>query len=191
LAIVTQGKTDVVLSPQALVSCDPNDFGCQGGYLDKSWDYLVGTGIPSDADYPYTSGDGDSGSCTDDESNQHFKASTYSSFSDEQSIKEDIQANGPVETGFDVYADFMSYSGGIYQYDGVSGLLGGHAVKIIGWGEESGTKYWIVANSWNTGWGEDGFFKIEIGQCCNFESEVIGGTPDVSRIFKKNLKHHH
>jgi len=28
---------------------------------------------------------------------------------------------------------------------------GGHAVKIIGWGVEDSIKYWLVANSWNTG----------------------------------------
>ena len=34
--------------------------------------------------------------------------------------------------------------------------LGGHAVKVIGWGEENGTPYWLVANSWNEDWGEKG-----------------------------------
>ena len=33
-------------------------------------------------------------------------------------------------------------------------LLGGHAIKIVGWGEEEQNgkqlKYWIVANSWDT-----------------------------------------
>ncbi|VDM52219.1 unnamed protein product [Angiostrongylus costaricensis] len=33
---------------------------------------------------------------------------------------------------------------------------GGHAVKLIGWGVEGGIKYWLVANSWNTDWGENG-----------------------------------
>jgi len=32
----------------------------------------------------------------------------------------------------------------------------GHAVKIIGWGVEKGTPYWLVANSWNTDWGDNG-----------------------------------
>ena len=33
-------------------------------------------------------------------------------------------------------------------------MLGGHAIKIIGFGEEGGTKYWLVANSWNDEWGD-------------------------------------
>ena len=27
--------------------------------------------------------------------------------------------------------------------------LGGHAIKIYGWGVEGGVDYWLVANSWN------------------------------------------
>jgi len=74
-------------------------------------------------------------------------------------IKENLQSSGPVETGFSVYDDFMNYKSGIYKKSDGASLLGGHAVKIIGWGEENGTGYWIVANSWNTSWGEEGFFQ--------------------------------
>ena len=42
-----------------------------------------------------------------------------------------------------VYSDFMRYKSGIYQRSS-SELLGGHAVKIIGWGVEEGVKYWLV-----------------------------------------------
>lgn len=38
--------------------------------------------------------------------------------------------------------------------------MGGHAVKIIGWGVEKNVPYWLVVNSWNEGWGEKGLFKI-------------------------------
>ena len=38
--------------------------------------------------------------------------------------------------------------------------LGGHAILIVGWGEENGTPYWLVKNSWNSEWGDRGFFKI-------------------------------
>lgn len=39
---------------------------------------------------------------------------------------------GGVSSGFDVYQDFMNYKSGVYKH--VSGsLLGGHAVKIVGY----------------------------------------------------------
>ena len=45
---------------------------------------------------------------------------------------------------------------GVYKH--VTGsVLGGHAVKLLGWGVENGTKYWLLANSWNTDWGENGW----------------------------------
>ena len=58
-----------------------------------------------------------------------------------------------------VFEDFMSYKSGIYHH--VSGKsLGGHAIKVVGWGVEKGQKYWIAANSWSESWGENGFFRI-------------------------------
>merc|ERR1719375_367294 len=78
-------------------------------------------------------------------------------------IKQAIMQGGPVETAFTVYSDFENYAGGIYHH--VKGsMAGGHAVKIVGWGVESGTKYWKVANSWNPYWGEKGYFRIREGE---------------------------
>jgi len=42
---------------------------------------------------------------------------------------------------------------------------GGHAIKVIGWGVENGQDYWLCVNSWNTSWGEQGTFKILMGDC--------------------------
>lgn len=49
---------------------------------------------------------------------------------------------------------------GVYQH--VTGEeLGGHAIKILGWGEENGTPYWLAANSWNYDWGDKGWTKTD------------------------------
>jgi len=85
--------------------------------------------------------------------------------------------NGPVEAAFTVYADFLPYQSGVYQH--VTGdELGGHAIKILGWGVESNTPYWLVANSWNTEWGAKGYFKILRGSDeCGIEDYIVGGIP--------------
>jgi len=106
---------------------------------------------------------------------KHIFATSYSVGQDPAQIQQEIMTNGPVEAAFTVYADFESYKSGIYRH--VSGEeLGGHAVKIIGWGYDapSSTNYWIVANSWNNDWGENGFFRIAFGEC-GIESYIVGG----------------
>jgi len=98
----------------------------------------------------------------------------------EEGIMQAIFTGGPVETAFTVYSDFEDYDGGIYQH--VTGdEAGGHAVKIVGWGVESGVKYWKVANSWNPYWGEGGFFRIVKGSNhCGIEDKIAASSPDAT-----------
>ena len=80
----------------------------------------------------------------------------------EQQMIAALNNGGTISVAFVVYQDFYAYRTGIYYYK--TGLaLGGHAVRLIGYGEENGVKYWLVANSWGTAWGELGFFWIRRG----------------------------
>ena len=99
----------------------------------------------------------------------------YSISSDEKQIQKEIMTYGPVEAAFTVYEDLLHYKSGVYQH--VSGkVLGGHAVRMLGWGVENGTPYWLIANSWNTDWGDNGFFKIVRGSDhCGIESDIAAG----------------
>jgi len=89
----------------------------------------------------------------------------------------EIYNKGSVEGAFDVYEDFMTYKSGVYKH--VEGsYLGGHAIKIIGWGVEDNVKFWICVNSWNEDWGENGLFRILKGEDeCGIESGVVAGDP--------------
>ena len=95
----------------------------------------------------------------------------------EAPIQTAIMNQGPVEASFSVYADFENYASGIYHH--VTGTtLGGHAIRIVGWGVDGDTKYWKVANSWNPYWGENGYFRILRGTNeCSIESNVCANGP--------------
>lgn len=72
----------------------------------------------------------------------------------------------------------MTYKSGVYRH--VTGeQLGGHAVKIVGWGSDSEGDYWICANSWGVKWGEEGFFNIAAGDC-GIDAGAYGCNPNLA-----------
>jgi len=108
---------------------------------------------------------------------KRYGKTSYSVKRNEVDIRREIYQNGPVEGAFTVYEDLVNYKEGVYQH--VEGkMLGGHAIRILGWGTENGTPYWLIANSWNTDWGNNGFFKILRGKDeCGIEGQISAGIP--------------
>lgn len=90
-------------------------------------------------------------------------------------LQAELMAKGSISVAFTVYEDFEAYTGGVYRH--VAGKnLGGHAVKLIGWGVDNGVKYWTVVNSWNPSWGEKGLFRILRGSNeCGIEASAVAG----------------
>jgi len=105
---------------------------------------------------------------------RHYATKSYS-IKGVENIQKEIMEKGTVSVALEVYADFELYSSGVYHR--VSGsYLGGHAVKMIGWGVEDDVPYWICVNSWNVFWGEGGTFRIRRGiDECGIESSVVAG----------------
>jgi hypothetical protein len=123
--------------------------------------YLQTNGVPSEACFPYYPSDTP---CSDTCSNWQDEAIKITSYSqlpnDATQVKNAIVNYGPLVGGMAVYEDFFYYSGGIYEHTW-GGLAGYHCIAIVGYDDNQGC--WICKNSWGTGWGEDGWFRIAYG----------------------------
>jgi hypothetical protein len=63
---------------------------------------------------------------------------------------------------------------------GIAWMNLNHSVVIVGWGvdEKTGTKYWIVRNSYNKNWGMNGDFLLRRGQNdFAVEADIIAFEP--------------
>lgn len=163
---ITKIKTGklVSLSEQQLVDCDKSNGGCNGGFMNSAFDYIKNNGgITAESNYPYTASRG-----TCDTSKAKSVAATVSGYQVVPPNSEgDLMAavaNQPVSAAIDAAPqDFMLYKGGIYTGQSCSTELN-HGITIVGYGAEaSGTKYWIVKNSWSANWGENGYVRMVRG----------------------------
>ena len=104
------------------------------------------------------------------------------SISGEKEIMVELMTNGPVSAIMFVHEDFLSYKSGVYKY--VKGkLLAGHEVRLLGWGEENGTPYWLVANSWGSNWGDHGLFKVTRDEHDegSLDTSITAGLPKLGK----------
>ncbi|XP_052261582.1 cathepsin B-like [Dreissena polymorpha] len=206
ICIQSNGKVNAELAAEDLTACCHTcGNGCNGGFLEGAWDYLKTSGIVTGGPWdskqgclPYEikacdhhvvgklapcQGDGPTPKCKKEceagynvtfTKDKHYAKSAYA-VNGVAKIQTEIMTNGPVEAAFTVYADFPTYKSGVYQHKSGQ-MLGGHAIKILGWGTEDSTPYWLVANSWNEDWGDQGFFKILRGSDeCGIESNIVAG----------------
>lgn len=161
--IAEQQASNIKMSPQYPISCSTANKGCGGGTLSQTWNFFVGTGSVSDADYPFTSGNGVTGQCALKSGAKKYYAASFKTLLSVTEMMQEIYINGPIQVGYDVYNDFFSYKSGVYTY--TSGAFsGGHSVVLLGWSVDGyGTPYWIVQNSWSANWGMGGTFYIKRG----------------------------
>merc|ERR1712062_758144 len=96
------------------------------------------------------------------EKDKTYGQKSYSIKRNVKQIQMELMTNGPTEAAFTVYEDFPNYKSGVYQH--VAGKpLGGHAIRLLGWGE-------------------GGTFKILRGEDhCGIESGVVAGIPKIRR----------
>ncbi|KAL6079734.1 Cathepsin B [Balamuthia mandrillaris] len=184
-----------LMSAQHQVDCDSSckqpvlgtscNSGCNGGYMDQAFIYLGEEGTVGESCKSYV---GEDETCSDfvcdsgETTATTFYAEGCNQVISVEHIKREIYENGPVVAGFTVYEDFYDYDGGVYDTQEGS-AEGGHAIRMLGWGEEDGKPYWLCANSWGTDWGENGYFKILRGENhLGIESYVVTSSADMERV---------
>ncbi|MFN7930139.1 MAG: C1 family peptidase [Blastocatellia bacterium] len=175
------------LSEAHLFYCHARALGrtCGNGWWpEPAFDAFKNIGVVDDACYPYTASDQNcTGRCAD-WANRVFKIGAWHSITNPAQMKEWLSTRGPLETCFTVYTDFFAYRSGVYRQ--VSGKVeGGHCVSVVGYDDTAGC--WICKNSWGTGWGEAGFFRIAYGQV-GIDANMIAVDSFVTGVWQNNKR---
>ncbi len=173
-------------SEQQLVDCSFLRYGnlaCNGGLQENAYKYYEqGAKAELESVYPYFSGTTKAkGSCAYDES-----STTAVSVSDYLAVTPNnvSQMKAAIEKqplAVSIEADklvFQMYSTGVLDSTKCGTSLD-HAVLAVGWGTEAGQDYWLVKNSWNTTWGDQGYIKLAIvdGEgICGVQMEPLAPT---------------
>ena len=155
-----KGGAELDTSEQALVDCDKSNNGCNGGWMSGAINFSRDNGVFLEKDYGYTA---KNGSCK----KGNYKAVagyTVQGYGrhtgGEDQLKAAVQKQ-PVTVAVNA-SKWHLYSNGIV--DDASWCSGGvnHAVNVVGYGTDGGVDYWLIRNSWGTGWGESGYIRLNV-----------------------------
>ncbi|KAL3882291.1 hypothetical protein ACJMK2_028653 [Sinanodonta woodiana] len=154
--------TLVSFSEQQLVDCSTafGNNGCEGGLMDRAFEYVKQFGIETEEDYPYTATEG---TCNYDASKVVTKDTGCVDIESgsESALQQTVATIGPISVAIDAsQVSFQYYSGGVYNDHECSSTKLDHGVLVVGYGTDGGQDYWLVKNSWGDGWGENGYIRM-------------------------------
>ncbi|XP_023608826.1 cathepsin B, partial [Myotis lucifugus] len=182
ICILTNGHVNVEVSAEDLLTCCGFQCGdgCNGGFPSGAWNFWTKKGLVSGGLYDSHVGEFPNREPPFEDNSRPF-GPRLSCLGSQQMWRGAVR-DGAVAGS---QPDWCFPFSGVYQH--VTGeMVGGHAVRILGWGVENDTPYWLVGNSWNTDWGDNGFFKILRGQDhCGIESEIVAGLPCTDQYWKR------
>ena len=159
-AILKNDGIEVDLSEQYMLSCNPWDWGCNGGFWPN--DMLVDPGMALESCFPYVATEAPCISCPTPYQAQSWAFVTEDNVvPDTNLIKQAIYTYGAVSAGVYVNSAFQWYTSGVFDGCKKNAKWTNHAILLCGWDDAKGA--WLLKNSWGTGWGEDGFMWIAYG----------------------------
>ncbi|OAY68894.1 Fruit bromelain [Ananas comosus] len=144
------------LSEQEVLDCS-NGGDCTGDSRYEAFDFIVANqGLTTEANYPYTAS---KGACDQTKLPDHAAYITGYRMVTQNNEAELMKAVNDQPVAVAVNArPWQQYTGGIFDQDCSPDVT--HAVVVVGYGEESGKKYWILKNSYGPNWGESGYMRI-------------------------------
>lgn len=146
---------------------------CANGWFpDPALQFCTDRGLTYENEWPYSDGNSNGRSLPAGWESHRAKSTGRVNLTNNiAGIKEHVNNYGPVAACFIVYADFFAYRSGVYRRTS-NDERGGHCVAIVGY--DDAQQAWICKNSWGTGFGEGGFFRIGYGQCLIETWQVVG-----------------
>jgi C1A family cysteine protease len=149
-------------SEEELVQCSRLNHGCNGGSMALAFQFVEKHGLNTEANYPYTSGQGVTGSCDKSLETGDLNVTTFTQVPSQrpQELKDAIAIN-PVSVAIEAdETAFQHYIGGVLTED--CGYKLDHGVLAVGYGTEDGVEYFLVKNSWGPTWGDHGYIKLGV-----------------------------
>jgi len=163
-----------IIAPQQMVDCEKDCYGCGGGWPYKAFNYVVKAGgQDTEASYPYTARDG---SCKFKPGSVGAKIKGYKNIPrDEHQLQTALTTTSPFSICVDA-SRWQNYRGGVMT-SSQCGRGIDHCVQLVGYDASKNTPYWIVRNSWGTGWGVSGYIYLEMWKdTCAMAEDVTTAT---------------
>ena len=155
----------VDLSEADLHFCSAHGANCGGWWPSDAIAEAASRGVPLEELFPYSSAFVDGAPVCNLDAHRDdrlYRPTGSVELAEVNQRKQWLANRGPVCAVIHVYDDFFAYSTGVYRH--VSGNHAGyHCIEVIGYSDAE--QCWIAKNSWGTGWGDGGFFRIGYGEC--------------------------